>query len=124
MAKSLKVGILFCGLPELTFFFVGHSSFETVVIVKTDVPNGLENLRGKKLCHPGFKHDDAIPTLFLQELEKQTIALNQTFCDNQNKTILERQISSLNNFFGDSCRPGSWSQNKDFDKYLSEFLFT
>lgn len=101
-------------------FFAGHSAFETVVIVKNDIPTGLENLRGKKLCHPGFKHDDAIPNLFLQELENQTIALNRTFCDNTNKTILERQISSLKYFFGDSCRPGAWSQNSDFDKYLSE----
>lgn len=29
-------------------------AFETVAIVKQDYPGLLDNLKGKKFCHPGF----------------------------------------------------------------------
>lgn len=60
----------------------------------------------------------------LQELELSVIETNKTgMCaintSNNNATLLEKHISFLADFFGDSCRPGPWTQNDNLDNILS-----
>ncbi|CAH1101601.1 unnamed protein product [Psylliodes chrysocephalus] len=97
-----------------------HPPIQTVVIVRKFYNNTFENLRGKRLCHPGFKHDELITRYVLQEFESRIIKLNNTYCQiNDNATILEKQISVLSSFFGNSCRPGVWTDDDDvLDKSL------
>ncbi|RZB39249.1 transferrin-like, partial [Asbolus verrucosus] len=97
-----------------------YATPETVVIVKSSIPDGFINLKGKKFCHPGFKHDELFSHLLLKEFEYKITELNDSFCSNDNHTLLEKHVQSLSQFFGESCRPGLWTQNVNFDKILKE----
>lgn len=86
--------------------------YQTVVIVRKFYNNSFENLRGKRLCHPGFKHDELVTKFVLNELENRIIDGNMSFC-NDSTSILEKELGVLSNFFGKSCRPGPWTDSDD-----------
>lgn len=48
--------IIFCEILDvIVSFFLESFEFEMVVVVSNEVEiNSLEDLRGKRLCHPGF----------------------------------------------------------------------
>jgi hypothetical protein len=94
-----------------------HPPSETVVVIKSNIPNNFIDLKGKTFCHPGFKHDSSFSHYLLQELESKIIDLNNPECLT-NVTLLERHIKTVSKFFGDSCRPGPWTQNKTEDQRL------
>ncbi|XP_057670243.1 transferrin-like isoform X1 [Diorhabda carinulata] len=96
------------------------SPYQTVVVVRKFYNNSFENLRGKRLCHPGFKHDELVTKFVLNELENRIIDGNTTFC-NDSTSILEKELGVLSNFFGKSCRPGPWTDGDDeLDARLKE----
>ncbi|KAJ8971258.1 hypothetical protein NQ317_011617 [Molorchus minor] len=98
-----------------------HSPYQTAVIVRAPFESGFDNLRGKRLCHPGFKHNELVTRLVLDELESTIISLNSSYCDTgDNSTILEKRIRAVASFFGSSCRPGSWIEAGELDKELKQ----
>lgn len=91
---------------------------QTVVIVKSDYSGGLSALKGKKYCHPGFKYEEILTPLLLQQFENEVLdKTNSDICAN-NGTLVERYIKALSEFFGDSCRPGMWTVDEDLNNQL------
>lgn len=89
-----------------------------MVIVKSDYSNGLAGLKGKKYCHPGFKYEEIITPLLLQEFENVVLNKNSVdICSNEG-TLLEKYIKSLSEFFGPSCRPGVWTVDSNLNAKL------
>lgn len=88
-----------------------------MVIVKSGYLGGVsEQLRGLKYCHPGYHHDERITKWVLEELDWKAVGLN---CS-ANQTLTEQKFQALASFFGSSCRPGKWTEDQQFDAYLSK----
>lgn len=97
---------------------------QTVVIVKSDYTGGIAGLKGKKYCHPGFKYEEIITPLLLQEFENAVLNRNSVnLCDNEG-TLLEKYIKSLSELFGPSCRPGIWTIDNALNTKLRKQLFS
>ena len=92
------------------------TEYQIVIISKADIST-ISDLKGKKYCHPGFDTTDVSP-YSLKQLEMAIIKENTTYTCNSN-TIVENEVKYLAEYFGPSCRPGSWVQNSTFDKELS-----
>ncbi|CAG9860660.1 unnamed protein product [Phyllotreta striolata] len=81
--------------------------YRTVVLARIFY-NSFKDLRNKRFCHPGFKHDELITRYVLQEFEAKIIELNNSYCQSAAQTLLEKRLGALSSFFGPSCRPGEW----------------
>ncbi|CAH1116217.1 unnamed protein product [Phaedon cochleariae] len=93
--------------------------YQTVVIVRKPFRGGFENLRGKRFCHPGYKHDELVTKYVLEEFESKILSVNGNFCDAAgNITLVEKRIRSLANFLGNSCKPGIWTEDEVLDRKL------
>ncbi|CAG9864280.1 unnamed protein product [Phyllotreta striolata] len=83
--------------------------YQTVVLARKFYNNSFEDLRNKRFCHPGFKHDELVTGYVLQEFEAKIIELNNSYCQSAAQTLLEKRLGALSGFFGPSCRPGEWA---------------
>ncbi|XP_060525640.1 transferrin-like isoform X2 [Cylas formicarius] len=92
---------------------IGDLPYQTAVLVRSSFTGGFENLKGSRYCHPGYDHDELVTKFVLEELEWKIISLA---CSNG--TIVEQKFSALASFFGDSCRPGRWTQDDALDTKL------
>lgn len=94
-----------------------------VVVVRSSFTGNLNDLKGKKYCHPGFAGHPAWTPRLLKEFENNI--LRDKFansCNSSDKnTYVERELKILSDFFGDSCRPGPWTNDQDLDAKLSKF---
>lgn len=92
--------------------------FSTVAIVRSTHANGLGGLAGLKFCHPGYFYDrtQRWSERMLKHFER---TVSTTICDNANATAAEIETLSLAQYFGQSCRPGMWSNNVIEDRQLS-----
>ncbi|KAJ8948397.1 hypothetical protein NQ314_008437 [Rhamnusium bicolor] len=99
-----------------------HPPYQTAVIVRKPYDGGFENLRGKRFCHPGFKHAELVTKLVLEEFESKIINLDSNYCNtgDNSSTIVEKRLRTVANFFGPSCRPGVWTESDQFDAELSK----
>ena len=94
--------------------------FESVVIVRGDHTGGIQGLRGKKFCHPGLFNDRAQKwsERFQKHFERTVVDVDCAI-DGRTSTA-EVEASAMARFFSDSCRPGSWSANKEEDLELKK----
>ncbi|GLV43632.1 Transferrin 3 [Carabus blaptoides fortunei] len=99
-----------------------NNSFQAVVLVKNDYNGGIEGLRGKKYCHPGFDYHELWTPRMLKDLEYLVLKGKDIKCsDNGGRTCIENEIDELSKYFGDSCRPGTWVQeDATLDKELKK----
>ncbi|KAJ8921907.1 hypothetical protein NQ315_008540 [Exocentrus adspersus] len=96
-----------------------YPAFQTAVVIRKPYEGGFQNLKGKRFCHPGFKHDELVTRLVLGEFESKIIGLDSNYCNTgDNSTIVEKRLRALSNFFGSACRPGSWTESEEFDAEL------
>lgn len=96
------------------------TDYESVVIVSKDFEGGIENLAGKKYCHPGlyFSKGQRWSERFLKYLERTL--LNEMDCPlYKNESYAEIEIRRLSKYFSSACRPGFWSLDPDEDIKLS-----
>lgn len=103
---------------EFRLFKNQKFEFDMVSLVTNDAHiTSLTDLKGKRLCHPGFDESGWLldfSEIFLQYFE-ETIVPQQ--CDPR-LSVLENKIKSLDSFFGSSCKPGSWSPEVSVDNKL------
>lgn len=123
LERSIQVG---CSNVLPTFYYFcavvvsNETPTQTVVLVKSDYSGGIAGLKNKKYCHPGFKYEEIITPLLLQEFENAVLNRNSAnICANEG-TLLEKYIKSLSEIFGPSCRPGIWTVNTTLNTKLRE----
>lgn len=99
--------------------YVASADFESVVIVRNDYTGGLNGLRGATFCHPGlvYNKQQRWSERFLKHFERTIVPEN---C-NQSKPMspAELEVAAIADYFGPSCRPGLWSNNRQEDQELS-----
>lgn len=97
------------------------TDYDIVVIFRTDSSiNKPADVKGKKLCHPGFGFLQTTDFM-LEEFTDAMITANQiNLCSLNEATLIQRKISALATLFGPSCRPGPWVRNEEFDKKLKQ----
>lgn len=93
-----------------------------MVIVRADYEGGLGNLKNKKYCHPGFKHNDMLTPDMLQELELKALEESNVDICGSDGSMVEKHVKAVSDFFGESCRPGKWTTDEELDKYLSKYI--
>lgn len=126
--SALHVAVL--GWPELTVVkelrhterILEPVDFESVVIVRTDHINGIDGLRGAKFCHPGLFYDrtQRWSERFLKHFERTVVPVD---CQLNFTSPAELEAAALASHFGETCRPGLWSNNVAEDDALSMFFF-
>ncbi|XP_050080234.1 transferrin-like [Anopheles maculipalpis] len=92
--------------------------FQTAVVVRNTHRGGLEGLRGLRYCHPGFHYGRTHrwTERVLKHFERLVAPVQ---CEGFN-TVTEIEAAAVSNFFGESCRPGVWSQIPKEDSDLKE----
>uniref|UniRef100_A0A182M421 Transferrin-like domain-containing protein n=1 Tax=Anopheles culicifacies TaxID=139723 RepID=A0A182M421_9DIPT len=92
--------------------------FQTAVVVRSTHTGGLDGLRGMRYCHPGFHYSrtQRWTERVLKHFERLVAPVT---CD-ESQTVTEIETAALSNFFGESCRPGVWSQIPKEDSDLKE----
>ncbi|XP_030768227.1 transferrin-like isoform X2 [Sitophilus oryzae] len=92
---------------------VSEATYETVVLLRRGLTGSFVT-GGLKYCHPGYDHNEQVSKYVLEELERKSISYN---CTN-GTTLLEQKFQALANQYGSSCRPGTWTEDKNFDTEL------
>lgn len=91
--------------------------------MKSSHQNGIDGLKGLNYCHPGLYYDrfERWTERFLKHFER---TVTVTDCDHADAsdTPAEIETSALAKFFGQACRPGTWSHNPEEDAALSKFI--
>jgi hypothetical protein len=92
--------------------------YQSVVVVRDTFEEGLDNLKGKKFCHPGLHYSktDRWTERFLKHFERLVAAAD---CDDGTSPA-EIETAALSKYFPMACRPGAWSNNVEEDIKLSE----
>ncbi|KAG7200605.1 hypothetical protein KM043_001163 [Ampulex compressa] len=98
---------------EMRLFPQEKYRFQMVAIVRDSVQH-LWDIRGKRLCHPGFETLDDWTKPFSTYLENRIIVKD---CD-PSKTLLENRIASLSSSFEMACIAGPWAADSAFDSLL------
>ncbi|KAH0952965.1 hypothetical protein HN011_010853 [Eciton burchellii] len=94
-------------------FLPNEAQFEIVAIAQKDVQHIWE-LKGKRLCYPGFDIGDDVTKVFLTYFENLIIPKK---C-HPDKTLLENRIYALSDHFEMACIAGPWSFDTTFDNIL------
>lgn len=94
--------------------------FESVVIVRGDHQNGIEGLRGKKFCHPGFFYDRAQKWSERFQKHFERTVVNPDCSLDGTESTADVEASAMSRFFSEACRPGQWSHNDEEDRKLKE----
>lgn len=93
--------------------------FASVVLVRKDITS-FEGLKNKRYCHPGLFYSSSQKwTEYVLKYFERNVSLPNCQSD---MTAVEIEVSSLNSFFGRSCRPGTWSFDPKEDAALSKSL--
>lgn len=92
--------------------------FASVVVVRSDHQGGREGLRGKKFCHPGLFSDRAQrwSERFQKHFERTVVPADCVIDGRESTAAVE--ASAMSRFFSETCRPGSWSMNREEDAQL------
>lgn len=103
------------------FLFLEIVDFESVVVVRANHANGIDGLKGLKFCHPGLFYDrtQRWTERFLKHFERSVVPVDCQKSSNITAAA-ELEADALANYFGDSCRPGLWSNNIQEDAELSK----
>lgn len=103
------------------FFFLVDADYESVVIVRAGYSGGINGLNGLKYCHPGLHYDrtQRWSERFLKHFERSVVSPD---CETEGLSPAEIETAALAKFFGDACRPGTWSNNIEEDAKLSKFI--
>ncbi|KAK4881294.1 hypothetical protein RN001_004613 [Aquatica leii] len=99
------------------------SEFGTVVLTRKSFGGGLKNLRNKKYCHPGFKFDYGGDYMW-KEFENVVLKENNAeTCSKtvESKTLFEKEIKAVSEFFGPSCRAGPWIGFDEYDSLYNRY---
>lgn len=116
---------LFSLISFLYFLELGdNTEFELAIVVKSNFEGGFQQLKGKRLCSPGFNMKSA-SNYVVKEFEDEVLTRNEkNICPKfYNERIAEQHIKNLYNTFGESCRPGLWVADTELDKQLSKEQF-
>ncbi|GAB1859923.1 Transferrin [Camponotus japonicus] len=87
--------------------------FQVVAIAHKNVQR-IWDIKGKRLCHPGFNAINNWSTVFSTYLENVIIPKE---CDS-NMTLFENRVHALSKFFEMACIAGPWSSDTIFDYQL------
>ncbi|XP_058118360.1 transferrin-like [Anopheles ziemanni] len=92
--------------------------FQAAVVVRSNHTGGINGLRGLRYCHPGFFYSRTQRWTegVLKHFER---LVTPTQCEDFH-TVTEIEAAGLSRFFGESCRPGLWSQIPKEDADLKE----
>ncbi|VVC35460.1 Hypothetical protein CINCED_3A020998 [Cinara cedri] len=105
---------------EIRLFEKEKFDYSMVVLVNEDANiKNLNDLKGKRLCHPGFFEGETASgwsNIISQYFERVVVPQK---CNPQ-LSIIENQLESLSEFFGDSCKPGQWDPDPDMDNRLKD----
>ncbi|XP_060834228.1 transferrin-like isoform X1 [Rhopalosiphum padi] len=105
---------------EIRLFENEKFDYNMVVLINEDAGiKNLNDLKGKRLCHPGFykgEPGNGWSNLISQYFERIIVPQK---CDPQ-LSLIENQLKSLSQFFDESCKPGQWDPDPDMDNILKE----
>lgn len=87
--------------------------FKIVAIAHKNIQRTWD-IKGKRLCHPGFNTVDDWSAVFSTYLENLIISKECNF----NMTLFENRVHALSNFFEVACIAGPWSSDAMFDYQL------
>jgi hypothetical protein len=93
--------------------------YQSVVVVRSDHNDGINNLRGMDFCHPGlpqFQRRERWTEGFLKHFERTILPRDCN--DTTGLSPAEIETSRLAEYFNSACRPGFWSQNEFEDAEL------
>ncbi|KAI5740351.1 hypothetical protein M8J76_002947 [Diaphorina citri] len=91
-------------------------AFQSVAVVRKNFTGEFDELRGKKYCHPGFNTNQYWTDRVLKEFERRVVPHGCTSWVPQVRV----EMFALSEFFGDSCRPGPWTPEQNFDEKLKK----
>ncbi|XP_052871790.1 transferrin-like [Anopheles cruzii] len=93
--------------------------FQAAVVVRSRYTGGVDGLSGLRYCHPGLHYGrtQRWTERVLKHFERRVVP---TPCDDNLHTATEIETAGLSKFFGQSCRPGLWSQIPKEDASLKE----
>lgn len=108
--------------PQTNLYVPGNSSYQTVVVVRNSYNLGFEGLKGKKYCHPGFKYHTLWTPRARKEFENVILQsqLEKSCSLNTSQSYIEHELQTVSEFFGDSCRPGPWTDDSTMEENLSK----
>ncbi|XP_031623309.1 transferrin [Contarinia nasturtii] len=91
--------------------------FEVVAVVANDANiNTVHDLRGSRFCHPGQDMEQYWTDVLANYLESTMVARE---CE-EDLSPLESKIKATSQFFGPSCKPGSWVRDPVEDAVLKK----
>lgn len=94
--------------------------YEIVAVVANDANiNSVHDLRGSRLCHPGYGLNRYWTDTMANYLESTMVGRE---CEDD-LSPLESRIKASSKFFGPSCKPGPWTIDPVQDAVLSMFFF-
>ncbi|XP_066156182.1 transferrin-like isoform X2 [Euwallacea fornicatus] len=110
----LAAGLVSTNVIVLAEIIESNPPYETAILTRLAYKGGLgDSAKGLKFCHPGYDHEERVTKYILDEFDYKTASIN---CGVD--TFAEEKFKSLANFFGSSCRPGTWTEDTEFDAYL------
>ncbi|KAH8421048.1 hypothetical protein KR222_005741 [Zaprionus bogoriensis] len=91
--------------------------YEVVAVVNNDADiHTVHDLRGAKLCHPGYGLDNHWTEVLADYFESTLVAKT---C-NPDVTLTEDRIAASAKFFGPSCKAGPWVPDSKQDRILKD----
>lgn len=104
---------------DFHFDCIDPFQYEIVAVVANDANiNSVNDLRGSRLCHPGYGLSRHWTDIMANYLESTMIARE---CEDD-LSPLESKIKASSRFFGPSCKPGPWTIDPLQDDVLSKFI--
>ncbi|XP_066263060.1 transferrin-like isoform X2 [Euwallacea similis] len=110
----LAAGLVSTNVIVLAEIIESNPPYETAILARLAYKGGLgDKAKGLKFCHPGYNHEERVTRYILDEFDYKTANIS---CGVD--TFTEEKFKALANFFGSSCRPGTWTEDSEFDTYL------
>ncbi|KAH8355287.1 hypothetical protein KR093_010339 [Drosophila rubida] len=96
---------------------VSHFEYEIAAVVDNNAGiHTVHDLRGAKLCHPGYGLENHWTEVLANYLESTMVAKS---C-NADLTLTEDRIAASARFFGPSCKAGPWVPDAKQDRILKD----
>ncbi|KAK9497960.1 hypothetical protein O3M35_003855 [Rhynocoris fuscipes] len=114
LAKDTNTDLKVIGEVRDKFKVDESTQLSMVAIIRKELSGKFSELRGKKYCHSGVGFSHRLTDHFTTYFERKVVPAQ---CKSW-LTAAEQEVNVLNDFFGDSCRPGVWAQTKSLDRRL------